>query len=161
VASKLGKTLVRRERLRLHSLAFRFIAARLPNALRQGREEMRRIAFVVSAAALTVLVSACVPSDVQNPSQRALVGAALGTALGTGIGATFAINPGIGAVVGAETGATLGAVAGVITTESPPIYRPIPPAEAALVPGFYDTWPPGYHPPPVGSETPRPPPRSI
>src|SRR5205085_7403173 len=107
---------------------------------------MRRIAFGVSAAMLVLTVAACVPSDVEDPYQRAVVGAALGTALGTGLGASFAINPGIGAVVGAETGATLGAIAGVITTQPPPSYTQIPPGEAAFIPGFYDTWPPGYHP---------------
>lgn len=123
---------------------------------------MRRIAFGVTAAALIATVSACVPLDVEDPYQRALAGAAMGSALGTGLGASFAINPAIGAVVGAESGAALGAAAGVITTAPPPVYRPIPPAaDTAFVPGFYDTWPPGYHPPPIGSETPRPPPRPI
>ena len=123
---------------------------------------MQRIALGMSAAAQVAMLSACVPSDVEDPYQRALVGATLGSALGTGLGATFAINPGIGAVAGAESGAALGAAAGLITTQPPPVYRPIPPAaEEAFVPGFYDTWPPGYHPPPVGSETPRPPPRPI
>ena len=157
-------TLVRATRLRLKSLAFWFIAARRAIALLTVAGKggmMRRIAFGVSAAALMAAVSACVPSDVQDPYQRAVVGAALGAALGTGVGATFAINPGVGSVVGAETGAALGAVAGAITAEPPPSYGSIPPGDAAFIPGFYDTWPPGYHPPPIGSETPRPPPRPI
>jgi hypothetical protein len=115
---------------------------------------MRRFAFGISAAMLIATVSACVPSDVEDPYQRAVVGAALGAGLGAGLGATFAINPGIGSIVGAETGATLGAVAGVITTQPTP-------ADTAFIPGFYDTWPPGDHPPPLGSETPRPVPRRI
>lgn len=122
---------------------------------------MRRLAFGISAAMLIATVSACVPNDVEDPYQRAVVGAALGAGLGSGIGATFAINPGIGSIVGAETGATLGAVAGVITTQPTPTYTPIPPADTAFIPGFYDTWPPGDHPPPLGSETPRPVPRRI
>ena len=60
---------------------------------------MRPIAFGVSAAALITMVSGCVPSDVQDPYQRAVVGAALGAGLGAGLGATFAINPGIGSIV--------------------------------------------------------------
>lgn len=122
---------------------------------------MRRIALGISAAALIATLPACVPNDVEDPYQRAVVGSALGAALGTGLGATFAINPGIGAVIGAETGATLGAVAGVITTQPPPTYAPIPPGDAAFIPGFYDTWPPGYRAPPLAGETPRPAPRPI
>src|SRR4051794_35894141 len=111
---------------------------------------MRRIAFGILAAALVATVSACIPSDVQDPYRRAIVGAALGSALGAGVGTAFAINPGLGSIIGAETGATLGAVAGVITSEPPPTYAPITPPEAFVLPGFYDTWPPGDHPPPLG-----------
>jgi hypothetical protein len=95
--------------------------------------------------------------DPVEAGERAVVGAALGTALGTGIGATFAINPAIGAVVGAESGAALGAAIGVMTTQPLPDYAPIATPTAAIIPSFYDTWPPGYHPPPVTSQTPPPP----
>src|SRR5437763_726769 len=84
-----------------------------------------------SAVAVIAMVSACVPSDVQDPYERAVIGAALGAGLGGGLGAAFAINPGIGVAVGAETGAALGAVAGVITAEPAPSYAPIPPADTA------------------------------
>ena len=120
---------------------------------------MRLASVGVLAVVLSGSLSACVPSDVQDRYQRAVVGAALGTALGTGLGATFAINPGIGAVVGAEAGAALGAAAGVLTAEPVPTYEPIP-VPAAAIPGFYDTWPPGYEGPALGTEAPRPPPRA-
>jgi hypothetical protein len=94
--------------------------------------------------------------DPQEVAERAVEGAALGAGLGTALGATFSINPAIGAVVGAETGATLGAVVGAATTHPLPDYTPVTVPAKAVIPGFYDTWPPGYHPPPVGSETPPP-----
>ena len=95
--------------------------------------------------------------DPQEAAERAVIGAAAGTALGTGLGATFAINPAIGAVVGAETGATLGAAIGVLTAQPLPSYGPVVVPVEAAVPQFYDTWPPGDHPPPVASGTPPPP----
>lgn len=95
--------------------------------------------------------------DPQEAAERAVIGAAAGTALGTGLGATFAINPAIGAVVGAETGATLGAAIGVATAQPLPDYKPIAVPGEPVIPGFYDTWPPGYHAPPAASRTPPPP----
>jgi hypothetical protein len=94
--------------------------------------------------------------DLVEAGERAVVGAALGTALGTGLGASFAINPAIGAVVGAESGAAIGAAIGAATAQPLPDYAPIAIPTAAIIPGFYDTWPPGYHPPPVASQTPPP-----
>ena len=94
--------------------------------------------------------------DPQDAAERAVVGAVLGTALGTGLGAVFALNPGIGAVVGAESGAAIGAAVGVMTAQPLPEYAPIAVERAALIPSFYDTWPPGYRPPPVASQTPPP-----
>ena len=94
--------------------------------------------------------------DPVDAGERAIVGAALGTALGTGIGATFAINPAIGAVIGAESGAAIGAALGAATAEPLPDYAPIAVPTVAIIPGFYDTWPPGYRPPPVASQTPPP-----
>jgi hypothetical protein len=94
--------------------------------------------------------------DPQDAAERALIGSVLGTALGTGIGATFAINPAIGAVVGAESGAALGAAVGAATAQPLPDYTPIAVPKAALIPDFYDTWSPGYRPPPVASQTPPP-----
>ena len=94
--------------------------------------------------------------DPVEAGERAIVGAALGAALGTGIGATFAINPAIGAVVGAESGAAIGAAIGAVTAQPLPDYAPIAIPTAAIIPGFYDTWPPGFHPPPIASQTPPP-----
>jgi len=94
--------------------------------------------------------------DPEEAAERAVVGAALGSALGTGLGATFAINPAIGAVVGAEAGAGLGAIAGAITAQPLPSYAPITVPAVAVIPGFYDTWPPGYRPPPLATQVPPP-----
>jgi hypothetical protein len=94
--------------------------------------------------------------DPQDAAERALTGSVLGAALGTGLGAAFAINPAIGAVVGAESGAVFGAEIGALTAQPLPDYVPIPPPSAALIPDFYDTWAPGYRPPPVASQTPPP-----
>ena len=96
--------------------------------------------------------------DPEEAAERAIVGSVLGSALGTGIGAVFAINPAIGAVVGAGSGAAIGAAIGVATAQPLPDYAAIAVPSTAVIPGFYDTWPPGYRPPPVTSQTPPPPP---
>lgn len=130
---------------------------------------MRLIVVRAGLIGLAVTLSGCVevsgPApfgiavarvDPEEAAERALVGAALGTALGTGIGATFSINPAIGAVVGAESGAALGAAVGVMTAQPLPAYAPIAAPSASAIPGFYDTWPPGSHPPPIAAQTPPP-----
>jgi len=94
--------------------------------------------------------------DTQEAAERGLEGAALGAALGAGLGATVAINPGFGALIGTEIGAPLGAAIGVATTPPLPDYKPIVVPVAAVLPGYYDRWPPGYHAPPLGSWTPPP-----
>ena len=94
--------------------------------------------------------------DPVDAAERAVYGAALGAALGTGLGASFSINPAIGAVIGAESGATIGAAIGAMTAQPLPDYAPIAIPTAAIIPRFYDTWPPGYHPPPIASQTPPP-----
>jgi hypothetical protein len=94
------------------------------------------------------------PADAED---RAVIGTALGATLGTGLGATFAIDPGVGALFGAVSGAALGAAVGVITAQPIPDYATIAVPREAVIPGFYDTWPPGYHPPAVESQTPPPP----
>jgi len=96
--------------------------------------------------------------DTQEAAERAVEGAAVGAALGAGIGATVGINPGLGALVGVEIGAPLGAAIGVATTTPLPDYKPIAVPASAVIPGYYDRWPPGYHAPPLGSWTPPPPP---
>jgi hypothetical protein len=94
--------------------------------------------------------------DPQDAAERALTGSVLGAALGTGLGAVFAINPAVGAVIGVESGAVLGAEIGALTAQPLPDYVPIAVPSAALIPDFYDTWAPGYRPPPVASQTPPP-----
>ncbi len=94
--------------------------------------------------------------DPEDAADRALVGGVLGAALGTGLGASFALNPAIGAVVGIESGAAIGAAIGVMTAQPLPAYAPIAVPQEAVIPGFYDTWPPGSHPPPIASQTPPP-----
>ena len=94
--------------------------------------------------------------DPQDAAERALIGGVLGTALGTGLGAVVSINPAIGAAVGAEAGAGLGAVIGAATAQPLPDYAPITVPTAAVIPGFYDTWPPGFNQPAVDAQTPPP-----
>ena len=96
--------------------------------------------------------------DAQEAAERAVEGAAVGAALGAGLGATIGINPGLGALVGTEIGAPLGAAIGVATTHPLPDYKPIAVPASAVIPQYYDRWPPGYHAPPLGSWTPPPPP---
>lgn len=94
--------------------------------------------------------------DPQEAAERAVVGSAAGTALGVGLGASFAINPAIGAVIGAESGAAIGAAIGVATAQPLPSYAPIAVPTTPVIPEFYDTWPPGYYPPPIAAQTPPP-----
>jgi hypothetical protein len=119
-----------------------------------------RFPAVGMVAVAALLLSACGPVhpvDPEDAAERALAGATLGGALGTGLGATFAINPSIGAIIGVETGATLGAAAGVITAAPVPTYHPMVIPAEAVIPGFYDGWPPGWHSAPGDPET-KPPP---
>jgi len=119
-----------------------------------------RLAVTGGLVALAAMLSACAPYvstvDPEIATERAAVGSVLGAALGTGLGATFAINPAIGAVVGAESGAALGAAVGVITSPPPPTYEPIAVPVEAVIPGFYDGWPPSYYAPPGNPETQSP-----
>jgi hypothetical protein len=118
---------------------------------------MRRAAVGVLAIALMGAVSACVPSDVQDPYQRTLAGATLGALFGASVGSIVAIDSGIGAVIGTGAGGLVGAAAGLATVEPKPTYAPIQAPTAQIIPGFYDTWPPGYYPPTLGSEVAPPP----
>ncbi len=124
-----------------------------------------RAALIGVAAALSGCVEVYGPApfgielarvDPDDAADRALVGSALGAALGTGLGAAFSINPAIGSIVGAESGAAIGAAVGVMTAQPLPSYAPIAVPAASIIPGFYDTWPPGYHPPPIAAQTPPP-----
>jgi len=94
--------------------------------------------------------------DPQDAADRALIGGVLGAALGTGLGASFAINPAIGSVVGVEAGAAIGAAIGVMTAQPLPAYKQIAVPQEAVIPGFYDTWPPGSHSPPIAAQPPPP-----
>jgi len=113
---------------------------------------MRLAATGAIAVALAAMLSACAPVDPEDAAQRAVVGGALGATLGAGLGATFAINPLLGAAYGAKGGAELGAAAGAATAAERPTYEPIAVPAEAVIPGFYDNWPPGYHLPPGNSE---------
>jgi len=93
--------------------------------------------------------------DPEDVADRALIGAVAGSALGTGLGATFAISPAVGAIVGAEAGGGIGATIGVLTAQPIPAYGMVAAPEG--LPGFYDTWPPGDHPPPITAGAPPPP----
>ena len=122
---------------------------------------------VVRAAllGLAIAVSGCSPTalssfeisriDPEDAADRALIGAIAGAALGTGLGATFAISPAVGAIVGVEAGAGIGATIGVLTAQPLPAYGAV--ALPQGPPGFYDTWPPGFRPPPISAGAPPPP----
>jgi hypothetical protein len=94
--------------------------------------------------------------DPQDAAGRAVEGAVLGATLGAALGSIFAINPAIGATVGTEAGGALGAAVGIATAQPLPSYKPIAIPAEAVIPGFYDTWPPGNVPPPTGSLAPPP-----
>ena len=114
---------------------------------------------VRGTAVMTMMLalSACVDYDVVDPVQRAELGGVLGATAGAALGASFAITPGFGALIGAAGGAALGAAAGYATAEPAPSYAAVALPSAAGIPGFYDSWPPGYVPPGLGSQTPPPP----
>ena len=109
------------------------------------------LAMVAVAAGL----SACAPHmvDPQDATERLVAGAAIGGAFGAALGATFSINPVIGAIYGAEAGGSIGGITGVLTAAPVPAYHPIPAPAQAVIPHFYDAWPPGYHAPPNYPET--------
>jgi hypothetical protein len=115
---------------------------------------------MAGAVAMAATLCACAPEfhavDPVDASERAAAGAVLGGALGTGLGAAFAINPAVGAVVGVESGAAIGAAIGVATAAPIPAYEPIAVPAEAVIPGFYDNWPPGFYRPPGNPETQSP-----
>lgn len=93
----------------------------------------------------------------EEVAERALVGGALGAMIGAGLGAITTANPAFGALLGGSTGAAIGTVIGVATTPPLPGYTPIAVPARPVIPGFYDTWPPGYSSPPNGVQIPAPP----
>jgi hypothetical protein len=117
-----------------------------------------RLAIVAMTAVVAGALSGCAPYaqtsiDPEQATERAATGAVLGAALGTGVGVISAINPALGAVIGVESGAAVGAAIGVMTTPPIPEYKPIPVPAEAVIPNFYDNWPPGYYRPPGDPET--------
>lgn len=126
-----------------------------------------RAVLIVLSAAVTALGSGCVPVysgpvevvrvDPEDVAERTMIGSVLGAALGTGLGSTFAITPAVGAVVGVEAGTAIGAAIGAMTAQPLPAYEPVAMPTAAVIPGFYDSWPPGSHALPIASATPPPP----
>src|SRR3954468_5412504 len=95
--------------------------------------------------------------DPEEAAERALIGGLVGGVLGVGIGASASVNPAFGALVGGSAGAALGSAIGIATTRPLPSYPPIAVPAAPVIPGFYDTWPPGYAAPPNGLQVPPPP----
>lgn len=121
-----------------------------------------RLAALGTIVVLAASVAACKPYtaepyatavDPEQATERAAAGAVIGAALGSGIGATFTMSPPVGAIAGAEIGSSVGAAIGVMTSAPPPTYEPIAVPSQPVIPGFYDSWPPGYHVPPANSET--------
>src|SRR5216684_8934153 len=110
---------------------------------------MRLAATGAFGLTLAAMLSACAPYtphpvDVEIATERAAMGALLGATAGAAFGAAFAINPAYGALIGAESGAGIGAAVGVMTSPPPPTYEPVAMPAEAVLPGFYDAWPPGY-----------------
>jgi hypothetical protein len=95
--------------------------------------------------------------DPEEAAERAFVGGMVGGMLGAGFAATASANPAFGAIIGGPAGAAIGTVVGVATTPPLPSYTPIAVPAAPVIPGFYDTWPPGYSAPPARAQVPPPP----
>jgi hypothetical protein len=146
-----------------------------------------RIAWLGVAAAAAAAVSACAPAepgavkvarvqvdavgiqpvlvpevirvDPEQAAERGVIGGLVGGILGAGVGAIAAAgNPAFGAAIGGPAGAVIGGAIGVATTPPLPSYAPIAVPTMPVIPGFYDTWPPGYRSPPLGTQVPPPPP---
>ena len=119
---------------------------------------MRRARKGALVLGLTMSLAGCAGGGVDPGDAAAGMasGAIWGAALGTSIGATFAINPAIGATMGAATGAAFGIASGILGAQQAVSYAPIDPAMASGMPGFYDAWAPGSHPPPAGAMAPPP-----
>ena len=111
--------------------------------------------FVVLFAASCASTS----TDPNDPNAKAKRGAGVGAAAGAIVGAIIGNQSGgnrTGAVVGAAAGAAIGAAIGVMTAQPLPAYKQIAVPQEAVIPGFYDTWPPGSHSPPIAAQTPPP-----
>src|SRR5262249_44060443 len=119
----------------------------------------RRAGVYVLASAFAGSLSACVPSDVQDPYQRTVAGALLGATAGAAIGAAVSLDPGFGAAIGTGAGGLGGGALGLATLGPPP---PSPPTETPpplVFPGFSDPCPPGTQSPALGGSAPPPPAR--
>jgi hypothetical protein len=104
-----------------------------------------------------VVIPELIRVDPEEMAERAVIGGLLGGMLGAGVGAIASPNPAIGAMIGGPAGAVLGSAIGIATTPPLPGYTPIAVPAAPIIPGFYDTWPPGYSSPPIGAQVPPPP----
>lgn len=134
---------------------------------------MRLALIGLAMAGLAAATAGCVPAntvgggrqpivtvarvDPQDAADRMVIGTVAGATAGAAIGAIVSINPGLGATVGTEAGGALGAIIGHATAQPLPNYKPIAVPAAAVIPEFYDSWPPGYGPPASVSEAPPPP----
>ena len=144
-----------------------------------------RIAWLGTATAVSVATAACVPVengtvavarvrvdtvgmvpdirgetirvDPDEAAERAVIGGLVGGVLGVALGTAGSANPAFGALVGGSAGAAVGTAIGIATTRPLPSYTPIAVPAAPVIPGFYDTWPPGYAAPPNGLQVPPPP----
>ncbi len=113
------------------------------------------------AAAMALCLGACVETgsarlDPEVAAERGAIGGLLGGLRGPGIGSAVAIDSAVGATIGGPAGFAAGAIIGIATADPLPSYGPVALPGDALVPGFYDSWPPGYYAPALGSRTPPP-----
>jgi hypothetical protein len=132
------------------------------------RQWVVRAALAGLAAASAICIAACsAPNppgialarvDPEDAAERGVIGGVVGATTGAGLGAIVAIKPALGAGIGAAAGAPIGAAIGVATAQPLPAYKPIAVPVAAVIPHFYDTWPPGYQMPSIAGQTPPPPP---
>ena len=144
-----------------------------------------RIAWLGTATAVSVATAACAPVengtvavarvrvdtvgmvpdirgetirvDPDEAAERAVIGGVVGGVLGVALGTAGSANPAFGALVGGSAGAAVGTAIGIATTRPLPSYTPIAVPAAPVIPGFYDTWPPGYAAPTNGLQVPPPP----
>ena len=123
----------------------------------RGTLEVARVGSEVVGTEI-VTIPELIRADPEEVAERAFIGGVVGGMFGAGLAATVSANPAFGAMIGGPAGAVIGAAIGIATTKPLPSYAALPVPAAPAIPGFYDTWPPGYRSPSIGAQVPPPPP---